>query len=209
MDQRPAHDIIAPAVEAAQSVDRPLRQEDQRGVDDAAMFAIRSRSGDKRARVGRNQRGRRPTSRIDRNRECTRTKWRLPTCAICGRGRLAGGRGRGVIAVVDQRDRHSPALWLIAVLPTLDVAAVRREIMTPAGGLPVLLWAFGRSACCGRTSSGASAWPGSARFTSCWLSRCCSRSSGDPGGGCGSSWAFWLHRPCCCCSRGDWPSSRV
>ncbi len=33
-------------------------------------------------------------------------------------------------------------LWLIAVLPTLDFAAVRREVMTPAGGLPVLLWAF-------------------------------------------------------------------
>jgi O-antigen ligase len=33
-------------------------------------------------------------------------------------------------------------LWLIAVLPTLDLAAVRREVMTPAGGLPVLLWAF-------------------------------------------------------------------
>ncbi len=34
-------------------------------------------------------------------------------------------------------------LWLIAVLPTLDVASVRREGMTPAGGLPVLLWALG------------------------------------------------------------------
>jgi O-antigen ligase len=33
-------------------------------------------------------------------------------------------------------------LWLIAVLPTFDLAAVRREVMTPAGGLPVLLWAF-------------------------------------------------------------------
>ena len=33
-------------------------------------------------------------------------------------------------------------LWLIAVLPTLDLAAVRREVMAPAGGLPVLLWAF-------------------------------------------------------------------
>ena len=33
-------------------------------------------------------------------------------------------------------------LWLIAVLPTLDLAAVRREVMTPAGGLPVLFWAF-------------------------------------------------------------------
>jgi O-antigen ligase len=34
-------------------------------------------------------------------------------------------------------------LWLIAVLPTLDVAAVKRELLTPAGGLPVALWALG------------------------------------------------------------------
>jgi O-antigen ligase len=33
--------------------------------------------------------------------------------------------------------------WLLAVLPTLDVAAVKREFMTPAGGLPVLLWCLG------------------------------------------------------------------
>ena len=33
-------------------------------------------------------------------------------------------------------------LWLLAVLPTLDVAAVRRELATAAGGLPVLLWAL-------------------------------------------------------------------
>lgn len=31
-------------------------------------------------------------------------------------------------------------LWLVAALPTLDVAMVRREITTFAGGLPVLLW---------------------------------------------------------------------
>jgi O-antigen ligase len=31
-------------------------------------------------------------------------------------------------------------LWLLAVLPTLDVAAVRREVASWAGGLPVLLW---------------------------------------------------------------------
>lgn len=31
-------------------------------------------------------------------------------------------------------------LWLAALLPTLDAADVRRELMTPAGGLPVLLW---------------------------------------------------------------------
>jgi O-antigen ligase len=33
-------------------------------------------------------------------------------------------------------------LWLVAVLPTLDVTAVRRELATAAGGLPVLLWAL-------------------------------------------------------------------
>ena len=42
-------------------------------------------------------------------------------------------------------------LWLVAVIPTLDVARLRRVLMTPAGGLPVLfvvlgligmLWAF-------------------------------------------------------------------
>jgi O-antigen ligase len=31
-------------------------------------------------------------------------------------------------------------LWLLAVLPTLDVAAIRREVTSWAGGLPVLLW---------------------------------------------------------------------
>lgn len=31
-------------------------------------------------------------------------------------------------------------LWLIALVPTLDVAAVRRELLSAAGGLPVLLW---------------------------------------------------------------------
>jgi O-antigen ligase len=34
-------------------------------------------------------------------------------------------------------------LWLIALAPTLDVAAVRRELASPAGGLPVLLWGVG------------------------------------------------------------------
>lgn len=33
-------------------------------------------------------------------------------------------------------------LWLLALLPTLDVAMVRREVETAAGGLPVLLWLF-------------------------------------------------------------------
>jgi O-antigen ligase len=31
-------------------------------------------------------------------------------------------------------------LWLLALVPTLDVAALRRELASAAGGLPVLLW---------------------------------------------------------------------
>jgi hypothetical protein len=31
-------------------------------------------------------------------------------------------------------------LWLVALLPIVDVAAIRREFATDAGGLPVLLW---------------------------------------------------------------------
>jgi O-antigen ligase len=31
-------------------------------------------------------------------------------------------------------------LWLLAVLPTLAIADLRRELLTAAGGLPVLLW---------------------------------------------------------------------
>jgi O-antigen ligase len=34
------------------------------------------------------------------------------------------------------------ALWLIAVLPTLDLAELRRTVAHPAGGLPVALFAF-------------------------------------------------------------------
>jgi O-antigen ligase len=35
------------------------------------------------------------------------------------------------------------AAWLVVVLPTLDMASIRRELGTPAGGLPVLLWCLG------------------------------------------------------------------
>jgi len=34
-------------------------------------------------------------------------------------------------------------LWLIAVLPTLDAAALRPQLTSAAGGLPVLLWGLG------------------------------------------------------------------
>jgi O-antigen ligase len=33
-------------------------------------------------------------------------------------------------------------LWLFAALPSLDLAAIKRELFSPAGGLPVLLWAL-------------------------------------------------------------------
>jgi hypothetical protein len=33
-------------------------------------------------------------------------------------------------------------LWLIALAPMLDLAALRRELATPAGGLPAVLWAL-------------------------------------------------------------------
>ena len=32
------------------------------------------------------------------------------------------------------------ALWLVALLPTLDLAMLRQELLAPAGGLPVALW---------------------------------------------------------------------
>ena len=34
-------------------------------------------------------------------------------------------------------------LWLVALLPTVDGAAIRREVLTAAGGLPVVLWGLG------------------------------------------------------------------
>src|SRR6516164_4624906 len=35
------------------------------------------------------------------------------------------------------------AAWLVVLLPTLDAAAVKRELGTAAGGLPVVLWCMG------------------------------------------------------------------
>ncbi len=33
-------------------------------------------------------------------------------------------------------------LWLLALLPSLELAAIKRELLTAAGGLPVALWAL-------------------------------------------------------------------
>ncbi len=35
------------------------------------------------------------------------------------------------------------AVWLITLIPTLDLAAIWREVKSPVGGLPVLLWLLG------------------------------------------------------------------
>ena len=35
------------------------------------------------------------------------------------------------------------AVWLVVLLPTLDLPAIRREVLTAAGALPVVLWALG------------------------------------------------------------------
>ena len=35
------------------------------------------------------------------------------------------------------------AMWLVVALATSDPAALKRELLTPAGGLPVLLWCLG------------------------------------------------------------------
>src|SRR5581483_10091022 len=34
-------------------------------------------------------------------------------------------------------------LWLFSALPMLDLASLRRELLSPGGGLPVLPWALG------------------------------------------------------------------
>src|SRR5260370_14400018 len=34
-------------------------------------------------------------------------------------------------------------VWLITLIPTLNAAAIWRELKSPAGGLPVLLWLLG------------------------------------------------------------------
>jgi hypothetical protein len=53
-------------------------------------------------------------------------------------GRLAcGGRG-DCSALVDQRDRNYDC-GLACFLPTLDAASIKRELITAAGGLPVVL----------------------------------------------------------------------
>ena len=41
-------------------------------------------------------------------------------------------------------------LWLITLVPVLDGAAVRREVLSAAGALPVFLWVLGGAPANGR-----------------------------------------------------------
>jgi len=45
-------------------------------------------------------------------------------------------------------------VWVVVVLAMLKPAALRRELHTAAGGLPVLLFCLGAVGCCGRMSVG-------------------------------------------------------
>ena len=51
-------------------------------------------------------------------------------------------------------------LWLIALIPTLDWPMVRRELLTPAGGLPVLLFLLGAIGMAWADTSWAARWNG-------------------------------------------------
>jgi O-antigen ligase len=70
----------------------------------------------------------------------------MPASEFLGRARLARIADGLVVAVVVSLPWSTSAtgilivLWLLAFVPTVDVAALRREVLTCAGGLPVLLW---------------------------------------------------------------------
>lgn len=73
----------------------------------------------------------------------------LPIAARLDRTRLAGLADALVVAVAFALPWSTSAtgillvLWLIALIPTLEWPEVCRELATPAGGLPVLLFALG------------------------------------------------------------------
>lgn len=66
-------------------------------------------------------------STIDRARLALLADW----LAVCVAVSLPWSTSATAIAIV---------VWLVVLLPTLDVAAIQREVETPAGGLPVALW---------------------------------------------------------------------
>jgi len=69
----------------------------------------------------------RPWSMIDRERSAWLADWLVVALAV---SLPWSTTATGILAV----------LWLIAVIPTLDRTAMRRVLLTPAGGIPVLFW---------------------------------------------------------------------
>ena len=67
--------------------------------------------------------------RLDRARLVLLADW----LAVCVAVSLPWSTSATAISIV---------VWLLVLLPTLDIAAIRREVETAAGGLPVLLWVF-------------------------------------------------------------------
>jgi O-antigen ligase len=71
------------------------------------------------------------------------------TATLLDRARLARAADALAVAVVVSMPWSTTAtsilivLWLVALVPTLDWAMLRRELWTPAGGLPVLFWLLG------------------------------------------------------------------
>jgi hypothetical protein len=71
------------------------------------------------------------------------------TATLFDRARLARAADALAVAVVVSMPWSTTAtsilvvLWLVALVPTLDWAMLRRELWTPAGGLPVLFWLLG------------------------------------------------------------------
>lgn len=73
----------------------------------------------------------------------------LPVTRWIERARLARLADRLAMATVASLPWSTSAasifivLWLLALLPTLDVKTIRRDALTAAGGIPVLLWLLG------------------------------------------------------------------
>src|SRR5260370_2439205 len=71
------------------------------------------------------------------------------TATLFDRGRLARAADGLAVAVVVSLPWSTTAtsilivLWLVALVPTLDAAALRRELWAPPGGLPALVWLLG------------------------------------------------------------------
>ena len=59
-------------------------------------------------------------------------------------------------------------LWLVALLPTLDVAMMRREVETAAGGCQYYYGCSPLLGCYGRTLAGQTAFMALLAFTGCW-----------------------------------------